>query len=188
LACLVVASCEPSRARKRNGMPPDSSRRAAHEVIVHPECHGYRTHRRLRIPRKVGHLELDPSCREADNITMRRALRLVLVIAALFGLFGQTVAVAASPTAVATQATAPASMPMDCLEMMQGGDDHSVPCDRMTLACVAGMGCSILFTVDGVRPVMAGAMIVIASSAWPLTSALEGRSVQPEPHPPSALA
>src|SRR3546814_2492793 len=78
---------------------------------------------------------------------MRRALQFVLVIAALLGLFGQTMAIAASPATTAIETAAPANMPMDCVGMMQGRGDNSVPCDRMTLACIVGMGCAMLLTL-----------------------------------------
>src|SRR3546814_4650936 len=89
---------------------------------------------------------------------MRRALQFVLVIAALLGLFGQTMAIAASPATTAIETAAPANMPMDCVGMMQGRGATSVPCDRMTLACIFGMGCALLLTLD------AGQAVVTARS------------------------
>lgn len=118
---------------------------------------------------------------------MRRALKIVLVIAGLLGLFGQTVAIAASPTTTAIEATAPATMPMDCVGMMRGSD-NSVPCDRMTFACIAGMGCAMPLTLDVVQSVVAEMMTDVGSPAWPSAPSMEGRSVAPEPHPPSTLA
>lgn len=118
---------------------------------------------------------------------MRRALQFVLVIAALLGLFGQTVAIASSTTA-AIEATAPANMPMDCIDMMRGDDDNMIPCSRMTLACIAGMGCAMPFTLDVGWPVVAETMNDVGSLAWPSTPSMEGRSVAPDPHPPSTLA
>lgn len=112
----------------------------------------------------------------------------MLVIAALLGLFGQTVAIAANPTATAIEATDPAAIPMDCLGMMQGDGGKSMPCNRMTLACMAGLGCSALFTLDVKQPVVAEPIIGVAPPAWSLTARLEGRSVAPELHPPSTLA
>lgn len=119
---------------------------------------------------------------------MRQALKIVLVIAALLGLFGQTVAVAASPTMTAIEATAPASMPMDCMGMMRVGGDNSVPCDRMTLGCIVGLGCALPVTIDVGQPIIVDTMIFLASPAWPSTQSMKGRSVAPEPHPPSTLA
>lgn len=119
---------------------------------------------------------------------MRRALRVVLVIAALLGLFGQTVAVSASPALAAIESTASPVMSADCLGMMQGRSDDSVPCDRMTLACIVGMGCAMPYTFDVGEPVVAEAIVAIDVPAWPSTPSMKGRSVPTEPHPPNTLA
>lgn len=120
---------------------------------------------------------------------MRRALKLVLVIGVLLGLFGQTVAVAASPAVVtAIERMAPTTMSVECLGMMKGNDKSSVPCDRMTLACVAGMGCLTIYAVEIPSPPVAEAMVAALPPTTPPFRALQGRSVQPEPHPPSTLA
>lgn len=140
------------------------------------------------INRRIVQQGLDGAQGEAENIFMRRALEIVLVIAVLLGLFGQTVAIATGPTTTAIEATAPATMPMDCVGMMQRDGDSSVPCDRMTLACIAGMGCAMPFTLDVGRPLVTEAMIDVCSRAWPSTPSMEGRSVAPEPHPPSTQA
>jgi hypothetical protein len=118
---------------------------------------------------------------------MRRALQFVLVIAALLGLFGQTVAIASSTTA-AIEATAPATMPMDCVDMMRGNDNNTIPCNRMTFACIVGMGCAMPLTLDIGQPAVAEAIIAVGSPAWPSKPSMEGRSVAPDPHPPSTLA
>ena len=119
---------------------------------------------------------------------MRRALKIVLLIAALLGLFGQTVAVAASSHVTRVESVVPAAMPMDCLGMMQSGGGKSPPCDRMTLGCIIGMGCAIPLTLAVGQPLLVQAKVEVAAPAWPLTPALIGRSLQPEPHPPSSLA
>jgi hypothetical protein len=115
---------------------------------------------------------------------MRRALKIVLVIVALLGLFGQTVAVAASPHTTHVESV----MPMDCLGMMQSGSDKSPPCDRITLGCIAGIGCALPLTLAVGQPLLVQAKVEGAAPAWRLTPALIGRSLQPEPHPPSTLA
>lgn len=119
---------------------------------------------------------------------MGRALRVVLVMAALIGLFGQTVAVAASPATMAAQAIKPLAMPADCFRMMQDDTDKSAPCDRMTPACIVGMGCSIPLVLDVAPPFLVRAIVEIAAPAWPVAPALFGRSVEPDLHPPSILA
>jgi len=120
---------------------------------------------------------------------MGRARKFALILGVLLGLFGQIVTVAASP-AVATSmsATAPATMPMDCAGMMPGDGEESLPCQRMTLACLAGMGCLPLFALDSRSsplPEMVSTDLLVISPFYP---ALHGRSAQPEQHPPNALA
>ena len=120
---------------------------------------------------------------------MRQAHKLALILGVLLGLFGQIVTVAASPAvATAMSAAAPATMPMDCVGMMQGDGEKSLPCQRMTLACLAGMGCLPLFALDSRVPLAAeivSAELIVISPSYP---ALLGRSTQPEQHPPNTLA
>lgn len=120
---------------------------------------------------------------------MRRALKFALILGVLFGLFGQIVTVAASPTvATAMSRTAPAAMPMDCVGMMQGDGEKSLPCQQMTLACLAGMGCLPLFALDSRSsplPEMVSVDLLLISPSYPT---LRGRSAQPEQHPPNPLA
>lgn len=120
---------------------------------------------------------------------MRRALKLVLVIGVLLGLFGQTVAVAAGPrfTTAITSMT-PTTMSVECLGMMKDSGKSSLPCDRMTLACIAGMGCLTITALEVPPTIVAEAMTGILPPTSPPFRALQGRSLQPEPHPPSSLA
>src|SRR3546814_13938138 len=86
---------------------------------------------------------------QVEKSDMRRAHKLALILGVLLGLFGQTVTVAASPAVeTAISETALATMPMDCVGMMQGDDEKSLPCQQMTVACLAGMGCLPLFALD----------------------------------------
>lgn len=136
-----------------------------------------------------GCLQLDRLAPEAENENMKRAHRFALIIGVLLGLFGQTVTVAASP-AVATAITtiAPAGMPMDCLGMMDGNNENSLPCARMTLACMAGMSCVPLLALDSQSSPVAEAVIGDLPPACASLPALRGRSAQPEQHPPNILA
>lgn len=112
----------------------------------------------------------------------------MLVVSFLFGLFGQAVALppdSVPATAVEHQMAAPT--PMDCLGMTNGNDENPLPCDRMTLACMAGMGCQTPYLLETLPVAWKQPVTVSPSPLWPLTSALEGRSLQPEPHPPSPL-
>lgn len=120
---------------------------------------------------------------------MRRAHKLALILGVLLGLFGQIATVAASPVvASAISATAPATMPMDCVGMMQGDGEKSLPCQQMTFACLAGMGCLPLYALNGRPspvPEMVSTDLLLISPSYP---ALHGRSVRPEQHPPNTLA
>jgi hypothetical protein len=120
---------------------------------------------------------------------MRRAHKLALILGVLLGLFGQIVTVAASPAvATAMSVTSPATMPMDCLGMMQNDSEKSLPCQRMTLACFAGMGCLPLYALNSRSspvPEMVSTDLLLISPSFP---ALHGRSTQPEQHPPNTLA
>lgn len=132
---------------------------------------------------------LDSMQQRAENVRMRRAHKLALILGVLLGLFGQIVTVAASPAvAAAITAGAPATMPIDCVGMMQGDGEKSLPCQRMTLACLAGMGCLSLFALDSRSPLvdeLVSTDLLVISPSYP---ALLGRSAQPEQHPPNTLA
>ncbi|PKB25342.1 hypothetical protein B0I00_0538 [Novosphingobium kunmingense] len=132
---------------------------------------------------------LDSIQQQAENVRMRRAHKLALILGVLLGLFGQIVTVAASPAvATAVSGAAPAMMPMDCVGMMQDDGEKSLPCQQMTLACLAGMGCLPLFAVNNrSSPVaeMVSTDLLLISPSYP---ALLGRSTQPEQHPPNTLA
>jgi hypothetical protein len=120
---------------------------------------------------------------------MRRAHKLALILGVLLGLFGQIVTVAASPAvANAMSATAPVTMSMDCVGMMQNDGEKSLPCQQMTLACLAGMGCFHLYALNSRSssvPEMVSTDLLLMSPSCP---ALHGRSVLPEQHPPNTLA
>ena len=68
-------------------------------------------------------------------------LRLLLVVFALFGLVGQTAAYAMAPLASQAVANVEVAAPSaDCAGMtMPAGD--TMPCEGITLDCIAEMGC-----------------------------------------------
>ena len=68
-------------------------------------------------------------------------LRLLLVMFALFGLVGQTAAYAMAPLASQSVSTIEVAAPStDCAGMMMP-DGDTMPCEGITLDCIADMGC-----------------------------------------------
>ena len=67
--------------------------------------------------------------------------RFLIVLLALFGLAGQTAVYAMAPVAAASVSSIEVAAPsMDCAGMtMPDGD--SMPCEGITLDCIADMGC-----------------------------------------------
>lgn len=119
---------------------------------------------------------------------MGQVLRLGLVLAALLGLFAQTTAFAAGPFfAAAIQNATAETMPIDCPETMEDRGESSLPCEQMTLGCIAAMGCMTVFTLDNRGTAVASTTPLDSLTCWALLAALQGRSVEPEPHPPSTL-
>ena len=120
---------------------------------------------------------------------MRQAHKFALILGVLLGLFGQIATVAASPAvAPAISENAAATMPMDCVGMMQDDGEKSLPCQQMTLACLAGMGCLPLFAVNNRSSPLAEMVSMDSLLISPSYPALLGRSTQPEQHPPNTLA
>src|SRR3546814_15019425 len=71
-----------------------------------------------------------------------------------------------------------ATMPMDCVGMMQGDDEKSLPCQQMTVACLAGMGCLPLFALDSRSSSVAEMVSTDLLLILPSYPALYGRSAQ----------
>ena len=119
---------------------------------------------------------------------MKRALQLLLLFGAVFGLFGQQAAYAAS--ARATMAPAAVSqMSADCMEMMQKQQPQPAqkPCKGLTLDCIAAMGCAVPIVLKEPAS-MAAPQIVSVLAFWPSTSVLVGNDLPPEQHPPTILS
>jgi hypothetical protein len=114
---------------------------------------------------------------------------LVLVIGVLLGLFGQTMAVAAPPAFATTiEGMTATTMPVECAGMMKHTSESSLPCNGMTLACIAGLGCLATFMPEVTQTSIGHAPARALPPASALLRVLLGRSVQPEPHPPATLA
>ncbi|MCW1431950.1 hypothetical protein [Novosphingobium sp. JCM 18896] len=119
---------------------------------------------------------------------MKRFLASLLLIGALFGLFGAQMAAARSvPTAMA----APKAMAMDadCMAMMakQKPAPEKQPCKGLTLNCIAAMGCVIPLVTADLSTDIATARVYGATGFWPTDTVLTGKSFAPDPDPPTTL-
>ena len=121
---------------------------------------------------------------------MKVFLRLLLLLGVIVGLAGQGVAFASSPCAEMQQERAMAGpmagMP-DCAMGQNKSDNGSGPCKDMTPGCLAMSGCMALVAVDTLSPVIQAPFLVASVDLWPATAVLLGRSVAPDPDPPSLL-
>ncbi len=115
-------------------------------------------------------------------------LRHLLMLGVILGLAGQGVAYASSPcTAMAPQqVSAMAGMP-DCMTVRDKSGKQSAPCKEMTPGCFAMAGCASLVALDAADVMVEKPLIVAAAATWPATPVLIGRSIAPDPDPPSIL-
>ena len=118
---------------------------------------------------------------------LKRRFSLLLLLGALFGLFGQGVAFAAGPTlAPAMEASHAMTTGMDCPDMASPGKQSpKEPCKGMTLACIAQMGCATPMTFEEPRPLADPALAPRLAATWPTSPMLAGLDLAPEPEPPT---
>lgn len=127
---------------------------------------------------------------------MKRALRILLLLGALAGLFGQQAAYALGPSIVEPLLAQSSSMAtqddlamMDCAEMMAqpvgktSNQDH--PCKGLTLACIAQMGCTVPVLLVAAPMVASIAPMPLVAFEPTILRPLSGRSLAPEPEPPT---
>ncbi len=111
----------------------------------------------------------------------------LLLLGVILGLAGQSVAFASSPCAEMQKEQAMsgpmAGMP-DCA-MGQQSEKRSVPCKDMTPGCLAMAGCVALVAVDTLSPTTQAPLLAARLDLWPATPVLLGRSIAPDPDPPS---
>ena len=119
---------------------------------------------------------------------MKSLLRLFLLLGVILGLAGQSVAFASSPCAVMQQERVSAMAGMsNCAMGQHRVDNYAVPCKNMTPGCLTMAGCAALAAI-GSLPVNVEVPIIVARlDVWPATPVLSGRSVAPDPDPPSIL-
>ena len=126
---------------------------------------------------------------------MKLFFHLALLIVALFGLIGQSAAIAMSPhcammmdapaKAQSAKAMAMASGEMDCCPGTAPAKHDSKPSNDMMQGCLMMSGCYISLAVDDKATFSSGFRVLPVVAIWPLSAQLTGRSVPPEQRPPS---
>jgi hypothetical protein len=131
---------------------------------------------------------------------MKRLLALMLLLGALTGLFGAQTAYALGSSrtmpamaekSAATANHAMAGMDWAGMEMSAmpkaPAHDPAQPCKGITLACIAAMGCLVPLVTPPDPPMLARHIASSSRLFAPAVAPLIGRSVGPEPEPPSPL-
>ena len=119
-------------------------------------------------------------------IFMWSPLRLLFVLLALSGLVGQTAVYAMAPVTTPAEMVVEVDGPsMDCAEMTPA-DEATMPCEGMTLDCIAKMGCLVSPAVAPLagltaHPVFYGRVDYLATR-----ETASGLTVRPEIFPPIA--
>ncbi|MDQ2893631.1 MAG: hypothetical protein M3R64_11175 [Pseudomonadota bacterium] len=117
---------------------------------------------------------------------MLHHLRLFLFAIAVFGLFGQSTAMAMA-TAGGVSAPMASMTGMTCADMPAPGSPQKAPCKGMTLQCIAQMGCAAPAVL---APTMFSPREHIRSGHRhhsTQAARLIGRSDEPFPDPPTLL-
>ena len=121
---------------------------------------------------------------------MKFLLHHLLLLGVIFGLAGQSVAFASSPCAEMQKEQAMpgpmADMP-DCAMGQHKSENGSAPCKDTTPGCVAMAGCAALVAVDTLSPTAPAPLLVARLNLWPTAPVLLGRTIAPDPDPPSLL-
>ena len=127
---------------------------------------------------------------------MKFLFRHLLLLGVILGLAGQSVAFASSPCAemqkeqMTTMAASMAGQMVgmaDCAMSQHKSDKNSAPCKDMTPGCLAMAGCAAIVGLGTLSPNIEPPLAVAGLELWSATSVLTGRSVAPEPDPPSLL-
>ena len=117
---------------------------------------------------------------------MSAARSLLLMIAALLTLLAAPAALAAAAQPQASVAAAePCSMPCD--EMPGDCGEGSMRCNGAMSNCRASAGCGMAVAVEPAGSAACGHGSVGIADVRPGSTALHGRSIKPEIHPPSVL-
>ena len=123
---------------------------------------------------------------------MKFLLRQLLLLWVILGLAGHGVASASTPCPMmqheraAAMAGAMAGM-SDCDMCPEKSGKGSAPCKDMSLGCLAMAGCAALIAVDTMSPSTDAPFNVASLAHWSAIPILLGRSIAPDPDPPSHL-
>ena len=119
---------------------------------------------------------------------MTRLIQICLLLAALGGLLGQSTATAMVPAPIVTGSLHASMASMECMDMVDPSSPGKSPCRKMTLQCMAAMGCAPTAMIEPGEPRLPLLSVDRSRSALPLLAArLSGRTYGPEPDPPSFL-
>ena len=118
---------------------------------------------------------------------MTRPLHIGLLLIALLGLVGQSTAMAMVPAPMTIGSMQASMAGMDCMDMANTPAPGQPPCKKMTLQCMAAMGCAPATFVGPDAPSISPLFVDRVKSAPSLAARLWGRSYGPEPDPPSFL-
>ena len=120
---------------------------------------------------------------------MKRLLHIGLLLMVLAGLIGQSTAMAMVPANSTEQDQKPMALMagMECADMSTAPLPGTAPCKKVTIQCMAAMGCSPLALT---QPVTRSTDIDRREELKSVIGAvanLKGRTIGPEPDPPSLL-
>lgn len=101
------------------------------------------------------------------------------------GLFLQTAAHAAGPE-IATVTVQSKEMDANCMEMMQR-QPEKIPCQGLTLKCIATMGCIPAVGLPGIGAPLPARQFAASQIFWATPKVLIGSDSVPEHHPPTFL-
>ena len=118
---------------------------------------------------------------------MARLFRICLLLLALGGLIGQSAAMAMAPGPMTVGPVHAATPGMDCTDLAKSSAPGKMPCKKMTLQCMAAMGCAPAAFVRPDVPNMPSPLVGRVKSTLSPAARLRGRSYGPEPDPPSFL-
>ena len=130
---------------------------------------------------------IDLTCLGYSLLIVTRIMHICLLLAALTGLLGQSVAWAMAPALISSGPLQATGASVGCNEMANLPAPGKSPCKKMTLQCIAAMGCAPAALIEPVAQNIPFLLVDRLKAALPLAGRLWGRTYGPEPDPPSFL-